>query len=71
VLSGLLNLGLCYRELDDHKRAIQVNEQVIEEGVEDLHTEGLAYLRLGIVYDKLHETRKAIDCYKRSLDIQT
>jgi hypothetical protein len=51
-------------------KAIAVNEQVIFHDEADRHSIGLAYLRLGIIYDRLGDPRKALNLYKHSLHIQ-
>ena len=50
--------------------AFLANEQAIElADEEDLHSRGLAFLRLGVMYWLQKEVRKALSCYSKSLEL--
>ena len=71
LISSYLNLGLCKRELGKTQEAIRANETAIHLSLpnKEVHYIAMGYLRLGIIYDRSGEWRKALDLYIKSEDV--
>src|SRR5262249_51797921 len=67
----LCNLGIAYRQLGEHRRAIDYYEQQLKIEREIRHRlgEGSALRCLGVAYHSLGENRRAIDYHEQALVI--
>jgi len=62
---GWQNLGHMYRHAGDYKKALKAYQHVIERGDKDTHT----YSHLALVYEKIEEPEKALECSKKALKL--
>ena len=65
-VSAFNNLGIAYKELGDHKGAINYYNKVLE--INPNHTN--AYYNLGLVFYKLKEMEKAKSYFQKTIDLQ-
>eukprot|EP00968_Pinguiococcus_pyrenoidosus_P023380 scaffold3735_cov153-Pinguiococcus_pyrenoidosus.AAC.3 len=67
-----MNLGSCYSNLGEPRRAIEYYEQSLEisKETQDRRGEGQTLNNLGLCYSDLGEARRAIEYYEQSLEIK-
>jgi len=59
------NLGITYKELGEHQKAISSYEKAIQ--IEPNYAQ--AHNNLGVVFNQLGEHQKAISCYEKAIQI--